>query len=288
MLGLTYSVSEVHTHAYYAERAAALADCAELDRLYLKDPGGLLTPDAVRELAPHFIAAARGRPDRAAQPLHDRARALRLHGGAPGRLPRAAHGRGPSGARHLQPGRRDDASQPGGRGLLPPARSGRSGRGLGALHDARPGERAAGRSAAGVRRDVLPPSAGRRHGLDDTADARGAAPARAVSGRAGGGRPCPRRDGLPDHRHARSRSSWRRRRSGTSSTASAGQPSPTRRFATSSATTGAGRARGSRRGRPRARLAHARKSFAISSRSASKEHEPVSAGRSPTRSCCCG
>ena len=61
VLGLTYSVSEVHTHAYYAERAAALADCAELDRLYLKDPGGLLTPDAVRELAPHFIAAARGR-----------------------------------------------------------------------------------------------------------------------------------------------------------------------------------------------------------------------------------
>ena len=62
VLGLTYSVSEVHTHAYYAERAAALADCTELDRLYLKDPGGLLTPDAVRELAPHFIAAARGRP----------------------------------------------------------------------------------------------------------------------------------------------------------------------------------------------------------------------------------
>jgi oxaloacetate decarboxylase alpha subunit len=33
-----------------------------MDRLYLKDPGGLLTPDAVRELAPHFIAAAGGRP----------------------------------------------------------------------------------------------------------------------------------------------------------------------------------------------------------------------------------
>jgi oxaloacetate decarboxylase (Na+ extruding) subunit alpha len=61
VLGLTYSVSEVHTHAYYAERVAALADCVELDRLYLKDPGGLLTPDAVRELAPHFIRAARGR-----------------------------------------------------------------------------------------------------------------------------------------------------------------------------------------------------------------------------------
>jgi oxaloacetate decarboxylase alpha subunit len=32
-----------------------------MDRLYLKDPGGLLTPDAVRELAPHFAAAARNR-----------------------------------------------------------------------------------------------------------------------------------------------------------------------------------------------------------------------------------
>jgi oxaloacetate decarboxylase (Na+ extruding) subunit alpha len=62
VIGLTYSISPVHTHAYYAERAAALADCPDLDRLYLKDPGGLLTPDAVRELAPHFLAAAGDRP----------------------------------------------------------------------------------------------------------------------------------------------------------------------------------------------------------------------------------
>jgi oxaloacetate decarboxylase alpha subunit len=62
VVGLTYSISEVHTHEYYAQRAAALSDCLEIDRLYLKDPGGLLTPDAVRELAPHFIAAAAGRP----------------------------------------------------------------------------------------------------------------------------------------------------------------------------------------------------------------------------------
>ena len=62
VIGLTYSISEVHTHAYYAERAAALADCPEMDALYLKDPGGLLTPDAVRELAPHFLRAARARP----------------------------------------------------------------------------------------------------------------------------------------------------------------------------------------------------------------------------------
>jgi oxaloacetate decarboxylase alpha subunit len=62
VVGLTYSISDVHTHRYYAEHAAALADCRDIDRLYLKDPGGLLTPDAVRELAPHFIAAAGGRP----------------------------------------------------------------------------------------------------------------------------------------------------------------------------------------------------------------------------------
>jgi oxaloacetate decarboxylase alpha subunit len=62
VIGLTYSVSEVHTHAYYAERAAALADCPDMDALYLKDPGGLLTPDGVRELAPHFVRAAGDRP----------------------------------------------------------------------------------------------------------------------------------------------------------------------------------------------------------------------------------
>jgi oxaloacetate decarboxylase alpha subunit len=61
VIGLTYSVSPVHTHEYYAERAAALADCAEMDRLYLKDPGGLLTQSAVGELAPHFLRAAGGR-----------------------------------------------------------------------------------------------------------------------------------------------------------------------------------------------------------------------------------
>lgn len=61
VVGLTYSISPVHTHQYYAEHAAALADCPDMDRLYLKDPGGLLTPDAVRELAPHFVRAAAGR-----------------------------------------------------------------------------------------------------------------------------------------------------------------------------------------------------------------------------------
>jgi oxaloacetate decarboxylase alpha subunit len=61
VIGLTYSISPAHTPQYYAERAAALANCAEMDRLYLKDPGGLLTPDTVRALAPEFLRSAAGR-----------------------------------------------------------------------------------------------------------------------------------------------------------------------------------------------------------------------------------
>ncbi|HMJ02324.1 MAG TPA: hypothetical protein VK506_05245 [Conexibacter sp.] len=58
---LTYSISPVHTDEYYAERAAALADCPQIDRLYLKDPGGLLTPERVRALAP-LLTGAGARP----------------------------------------------------------------------------------------------------------------------------------------------------------------------------------------------------------------------------------
>ena len=62
VVGLTYSISPAHTHDYYAERAAAVAASPDIDRLYLKDPGGLLTVDAVRELVPKFIAAFAPRP----------------------------------------------------------------------------------------------------------------------------------------------------------------------------------------------------------------------------------
>ena len=62
VVGLTYSISPAHTHEYYAERALAVAASPDIDRLYLKDPGGLLTADAVRELVPKFIAAVAPRP----------------------------------------------------------------------------------------------------------------------------------------------------------------------------------------------------------------------------------
>ena len=289
VIGLTYSVSPVHTHAYYAERAAALADCAEMDRLYLKDPGGLLTPDAVRELAPHFLARRRRAHGRAAQPLHDRARAVRLHGGAAGRLPGAAHGRRAARARHVEPGRRDDAPRPRGRGLLAPARPRR----------ARGGRRSTSASSRARRgcRSAQPQEfdatyyhhqlAG-RDGLDDAADARGAAPARAVRRRARGGRPRARRDGLPDHRHAglaarrHAGGAERDRRRALVERLRRDRPllpRPLRR---------AGRAR--RPGRRRARaLAAARRGAArSSSRSTSRARASASARGSPTRSCCCG
>jgi oxaloacetate decarboxylase alpha subunit len=62
VIGLTYSVSPVHTDAFYAERAAAMGACPDVDRLYLKDPGGLVTVDRLRELAPLFLDGFAGRP----------------------------------------------------------------------------------------------------------------------------------------------------------------------------------------------------------------------------------
>ena len=62
VVGLTYSISPVHTHAYYLERARAVSGSEDIDRLYLKDPGGLLTTDAVHELIPGFMEAAAPRP----------------------------------------------------------------------------------------------------------------------------------------------------------------------------------------------------------------------------------
>jgi len=62
VVGLTYSISPVHTHQYYLDRARAVSASEHVDRLYLKDPGGLLTPSAVHELIPGFIDAVAPRP----------------------------------------------------------------------------------------------------------------------------------------------------------------------------------------------------------------------------------
>jgi oxaloacetate decarboxylase alpha subunit len=50
--GLSYSVSPVHTDEFYAKAAAALDACKDVDAVYLKDAGGLLTPERLVTLVP--------------------------------------------------------------------------------------------------------------------------------------------------------------------------------------------------------------------------------------------
>src|SRR5262249_54566070 len=57
VVNVIYSVSPRHTDEYYAERAAQLSELRPY-RICLKDPGGLLTPERVRTLAPIGVAAA--------------------------------------------------------------------------------------------------------------------------------------------------------------------------------------------------------------------------------------
>ena len=57
ILNLIFSVSPVHTDDYYAKLARAAVKLG-VDRICLKDPGGLLTPDRTRLLAPIVLREA--------------------------------------------------------------------------------------------------------------------------------------------------------------------------------------------------------------------------------------
>jgi oxaloacetate decarboxylase (Na+ extruding) subunit alpha len=59
---LTYTISDVHDDAFYAGLARRLAPSADIDRFYLKDPAGLLTPDRARTLIPLVLAELGGKP----------------------------------------------------------------------------------------------------------------------------------------------------------------------------------------------------------------------------------
>ncbi|HLB30273.1 MAG TPA: biotin carboxyl carrier protein, partial [Gammaproteobacteria bacterium] len=50
MAALTYTLSEVHDDAFYAACAARVAQSVDIDRVYIKDPSGLLTPERARTL----------------------------------------------------------------------------------------------------------------------------------------------------------------------------------------------------------------------------------------------
>jgi oxaloacetate decarboxylase alpha subunit len=62
MAALTYTLSAVHDDAFYADFTARLSDSPHIDRFYLKDPSGLLSPERVRTLVPAVKAAIRGKP----------------------------------------------------------------------------------------------------------------------------------------------------------------------------------------------------------------------------------
>lgn len=59
---LTYTVSPIHDDEYFASRAAQLAAEPIVTRLYLKDPGGLLTPERARTLLPALKARLGDKP----------------------------------------------------------------------------------------------------------------------------------------------------------------------------------------------------------------------------------
>jgi oxaloacetate decarboxylase alpha subunit len=61
ILNLIFSVSPVHTDDYYAKLARAAVKL-RTDRICLKDPGGLLTPDRTRILVPIVLRESKGIP----------------------------------------------------------------------------------------------------------------------------------------------------------------------------------------------------------------------------------
>ena len=62
LAGLTYTISQVHNDAFYADLAAILAASPHVSRLYIKDPTGLLTPERARTLIPAVRARIAGKP----------------------------------------------------------------------------------------------------------------------------------------------------------------------------------------------------------------------------------
>jgi oxaloacetate decarboxylase (Na+ extruding) subunit alpha len=58
---LVFTLSPVHDDAHYVDRARKLAACADVDAIYVKDPGGLLSPNRARTLLPAIKAVIGGK-----------------------------------------------------------------------------------------------------------------------------------------------------------------------------------------------------------------------------------
>jgi oxaloacetate decarboxylase (Na+ extruding) subunit alpha len=59
---LVFTLSPVHDDAHYAERARKLAACPDIDAVYIKDPGGLLSPKRAATLIPAVKAQIGAKP----------------------------------------------------------------------------------------------------------------------------------------------------------------------------------------------------------------------------------
>ena len=59
---LVFTISPIHDDAHYVERARKLSASPDIDALYIKDPGGLLTPLRARTLIPAVMAAIGDKP----------------------------------------------------------------------------------------------------------------------------------------------------------------------------------------------------------------------------------
>ena len=59
---LVFTLSPVHDDAHYAAAARKLAACADIDAVYIKDPGGLLSPRRAQTLIPAVKAVIGNKP----------------------------------------------------------------------------------------------------------------------------------------------------------------------------------------------------------------------------------
>ena len=59
---LVFTISPIHDDAHYIERARKLAACPFIDALYIKDPGGLLSPSRAHALIPAIKAVIGDKP----------------------------------------------------------------------------------------------------------------------------------------------------------------------------------------------------------------------------------
>jgi oxaloacetate decarboxylase alpha subunit len=62
VVALSYSISPVHTDEYYAQKAREIAKSPDVDGMYIKDQGGLLTVDRIRTLVPAILKNINGLP----------------------------------------------------------------------------------------------------------------------------------------------------------------------------------------------------------------------------------